>query len=79
MIYGTALLKMDVEGAELNALKGAENLIKNNDIDLAICLYHKPQDILEIPLLISTFGKYEYYIRLYGHYGMDLVLYAIKK
>ena len=78
-ISGTTLLKMDVEGAELDALRGAENLIKNNDVDLAICLYHKPCDIIEIPRLISTFGKYEFCIRLYAHYGMDLVLYAVKQ
>jgi FkbM family methyltransferase len=73
------MLKMDIEGAELEALKGAEKLIKQADVDLAICLYHKPQDILEIPKLISTFGSYNYYLRLYGYHGMELVMYAIKK
>jgi len=74
-----AFLKMDIEGAELDALKGAENLIRNADIDLAICVYHKPMDIVEIPQLISTYGDYDFYLRLYGYYGMDLVLYALKK
>jgi hypothetical protein len=72
------MLKMDIEGAELEALKGAKSLITQADMDLAICLYHKPRDIFEIPRLISTFGSYSYYLRLYGHYGMDLVMYAIK-
>ena len=79
VISEPVLLKMDIEGAELDALKGAERLIKTCDIDLAICLYHKPQDILEIPQLISSFGNYKFYVRLYGHYGMELVLYAIKQ
>ena len=69
---------MDIEGAESEALKGAENLIKQSDMDLAICLYHKPRDIFEIPKLISAFGSYSYYLRLYGCHGMDLVMYAIK-
>jgi hypothetical protein len=69
---------MDIEGAELEALKGAEKLIKQADVDLAICLYHKPRDIFEIPKLISAFGRYSCYLRLYGHYGMDLVMYAIR-
>jgi hypothetical protein len=72
------MLKMDIEGAELEALKGAGSLIRKSDVDLAICLYHKPHDILEIPMLISAFGSYSSYLRLYGHYGMELVMYAIK-
>jgi len=78
VISGPALLKMDIEGAELDALKGAENLIRNSDVDLAICVYHKPMDIIKIPQLINTYGDYKFYLRLYGYYGMDLVLYAIK-
>jgi len=78
-VSGPAFLKMDIEGAELSALKGAENLIRNADVDLAICVYHKPTDIVEIPQLISTYGDYDFYLRLYGYYGMDLVLYALKK
>jgi FkbM family methyltransferase len=78
-LSGRVMLKMDIEGAELDALKGAENMIRKNDIDLAICVYHKPQDIIEIPKLINTFGKYDFYLRLYGYYGMELVLYAIKQ
>jgi FkbM family methyltransferase len=75
---GKMLLKMDIEGAELEALKGAKDLIQNNDVNLAICVYHKPKDIIEIPQLINTFGEYNFYLRLYGYYGMELVLYAIK-
>ena len=35
------LIKMDVEGAEIEALKGAEDILKNNDVNLAIASYHK--------------------------------------
>ena len=79
VISSPTLLKMDIEGAELEALKGAKNLIENCDIDLAICLYHKPQDIIQIPKYLESFDKYDFYIRLYGYYGMELVLYAIKR
>jgi FkbM family methyltransferase len=78
-ISGPAYLKMDIEGAELNALKGAKNLIEKCDIDLAICVYHKPHDIIKIPQWVNTFGKYDFYLRLYGYYGMELVLYAVKR
>jgi FkbM family methyltransferase len=78
VISNSAFLKMDIEVAELDALKGAENLIKTHDIDLAVCLYHKSLDIIEIPKLINTYGKYKFYLRLYGYDGLELVLYAVK-
>lgn len=41
-------IKMDIEGAESRALKGAENIIKNNHPKLAICLYHSDEDMIRI-------------------------------
>lgn len=70
-------LKMDIEGAEKQALHGAKNIIQNQTPDLAICVYHKPEDIFELPLLIDSWNLgYSFYLRQYGHCGFDLVLYA---
>jgi FkbM family methyltransferase len=72
------LLKMDIEGAEMKALHGAENFIRNNCVDIAISVYHKPDDIIKIPKFINTFGCFDFYIRQYGYYGLETVLYAIR-
>lgn len=71
-------IKMDVEGAELEALKGAKESILQYRPRLAICIYHKPEDILEIPLYLqSLVPDYKFYIRHYSDYTIETVLYAI--
>jgi FkbM family methyltransferase len=71
-------IKMDVEGAELNALKGAEQTIKKYKPKLAICIYHKPEDVWEIPnLLLEFVPDYKFYIRHYCFSNIETVLYAL--
>jgi FkbM family methyltransferase len=71
-------IKMDIEGAELEALLGAEGLIRRCCPRLAICVYHRPQDLWEIPLFVRGLGlPYDFYLRSHGHYGFDLVMYAV--
>lgn len=75
--FKPTFIKMDIEGAELEALKGAENTIKNYHPQLAICVYHALSDIWEIPLLIKRFyNGYKFYLRSYGYMGTETVLYA---
>lgn len=73
-------IKMDVEGWELRALKGARSTIDKYRPKLAICLYHKFSDFVEIPQwLIANFPDYE--LRL-GHYTLfenETVLYAKRR
>jgi FkbM family methyltransferase len=71
-------IKMDIEGAELNALKGAEQTIKNHKPKLAVCLYHKPEDIFEIPeYLHSLRPDYKFFVRHYSVDSSELVLFAV--
>jgi FkbM family methyltransferase len=71
-------IKMDIEGAELNALKGAEQTIKKYKPKLAICIYHKPEDIWEIPnILLDFVPNYKFYIRHYYFDDRDTILYAM--
>lgn len=72
------LIKLDVEGSEVQALKGAAQLIKRSRPILAISIYHKPQDLWEIPeLLIAMCTDYTFHIRQHSCNSFDCVLYAI--
>ena len=76
--FPISLIKMDIEGAELNALKGAINTIKNFKPALAICVYHKKDDLITIPQFIKNLNSdYKLYLRRYSWSLVDLVLYAI--
>jgi FkbM family methyltransferase len=71
-------IKMDIEGSEMEAIKGAVKIIKESRPKLAIAVYHKPRDIYEIPKYLSlTVPEYKYFLRAYGAHGYDTVLYAI--
>jgi len=72
------MIKMDIEGAELEALKGAKETIQRDRPKLAICIYHKPEDLWEIPLYIKELvPEYRFYIRHHGFGKSETVLYAI--
>lgn len=71
-------IKMDIEGAELEALKGAKTVIERYKPKLAICVYHKKNDLIEIPKFIkSIHPDYKIYIRNHQMIPEDTVLYAI--
>ena len=71
-------IKMDIEGAELSALKGASKIIRENRPKLAICVYHKPEDLFEILELIDSWQlNYKYYFRHYTKGISGTILYCI--
>lgn len=71
-------IKMDIEGSELAALTGAQKCICKNKPKLALCLYHKPWDLWEIPVYIKRlWPEYKIYIRHHTDLLNETVCYAV--
>lgn len=72
-------IKMDIEGCELEALHGAKKTICKYHPKLAVCIYHKPEDIVNILLYIKRLNKnYQFYLRHYSYIFTETVLYAVE-
>ena len=70
-------IKMDIEGSELAALKGARNVLHHHKPNLAISLYHKPEDVYEIPMWLSEQNLgYRFYLGHYTIHREETVLFA---
>lgn len=80
--FHPTLIKMDIEGAEMEALPGAQQSIKENRPALAISIYHTPAHLWEIPSLIDNITTksnlhYTYPICAHANNCFDTVFYAI--
>lgn len=76
--FAPTLIKMDIEGAEIPALLGVQKTIQRYRPGLAICAYHCPQDIWQIPKIISEWDlDYQFYLRTHGYSEFDSVIYGI--
>lgn len=80
--FAPHLIKMDIEGAEMDAILGAQRLIKNYQPALAISVYHTPAHLWEIPLRISQLAQennlqYTYHLRAHAQNCFDTIFYAI--
>ena len=76
------MIKMDIEGGEISALKGAKTHITIDKPKLFISVYHSNTDLIEIPKLIySMTDCYNFYLRYYGGciYPTEIVLICIPK
>jgi FkbM family methyltransferase len=71
-------IKMDIEGSELDALRGAAKIIRAQKPKLAICVYHKFEDNWEIPEFIWSLNpEYQLFMRHYSKGLYETVLYAL--
>lgn len=73
-----SFIKMDIEGAEEKALLGAKRIITEQKPKLAICVYHKPEDIIGLPALVLAMRPD--YKLAFRHYSVnstnETVMYA---
>jgi len=70
-------IKMDIEGAEQQALRGAEKSIRRFKPKLAITVYHSLEDFWEIPQWIAQLGlEYKLYLRHFTIHQEETVLFA---
>jgi len=71
-------LKLDIEGAEPDALIGARRIIETYAPIVTVCVYHQQDHLWRLPLYINSISdKYSYFLRPHNEEGWDLVCYAI--
>lgn len=75
------MIKMDIEGAEKDALLGSKRHIEEEKPQLLISAYHNSTDIFDIPQMIDNLREdYKFYLRFNGHNGIwpcDYVVLAV--
>jgi len=78
-LENVTFIKMDIEGAELNALKGAEKTLLRDKPKLAICIYHSNEDMICIAEYIHNLvPEYKLYVKQHFLFpsAASTVLYA---
>jgi FkbM family methyltransferase len=74
---GVDFIKMDIEGAELEALRGAERTLREQRPELAISLYHRLHDFVEIPDYLASLDLgYRFYLGNATIFESETVLFA---
>jgi hypothetical protein len=77
--HAVDFIKLDIEGAEAQALRGAARTLAAHRPTLALSCYHKPEDLWQLPDLIEELvpGGYQFHLRQHAFNSLELVLYAI--
>ena len=71
-------IKLDLEGGERDALVGARRTIARHRPTVAVCVYHRPDDLWHIVGLLRRFTDgYSFFLRWHSYDGWETVLYAI--
>ena len=74
-------IKMDIEGAEYNALLGMKKIIQKRKPVLAICVYHKREDFYKLTDFVEEIApkEYSFYFRQYRYTPTETVCYAVPR
>jgi FkbM family methyltransferase len=76
--FAPDFIKMDIEGAEPQALAGARRLIEQFRPRLSISAYHRPRHLWELLLQVQRWNLgYHFHLRSHSFNGFDTVLYAL--
>jgi len=71
-------VKLDIEGDELAAIRGGSVMLKREKPVIAVCVYHRPEDLWTITLLLGEFlPDHAMYLRAHAWDGFELVAYAV--
>jgi FkbM family methyltransferase len=74
----SSYIKMDIEGSEPEAIAGATRILQTDEPVLAVCLYHRQEDLWNIPLQIRAANpRYKLFLRRYSDDCWEEVVYAI--
>ncbi len=72
------LIKLDIEGAEPEALRGARGAIATHGPVCAICVYHRQDHLWRLPLMLHAWrSDYAFFLRPHNEEGWYLVCYAV--
>lgn len=76
-IASVDFIKLDIEGAEEHALRGAEKTIRSMHPTIAVSLYHSPSDFVVLPRLLDRFfPDYRFYLKHATMHAEETVLFA---
>ena len=70
-------IKFDIEGSEMNALRGANNVIRVNKPQMMVSAYHKLEHLWEIPIFLhDILPEYRFYFGHQPHAAMEPEFYV---
>ncbi|TBU99968.1 FkbM family methyltransferase [Stutzerimonas kirkiae] len=77
--FAPNLIKMDIEGEEPAALRGAQDMLRTHRPNLAISVYHRAEHLWEIFEQLHGYGLgYDFHLRCHAYSSFETVLYAMR-